>query len=344
MKLGRILVVIISLLMFVACTKKKTNVSERFYFRTNGVDLAVQVDGNVASKTFILLLHGGPGGGASEYNSGYYSEKLEEEYAMIYVDQRGNGASQGNYNTSDLTLQQNSDDIYALVKFIKQKYGTDISLFLLGHSWGGITSAHALTHTNIQEELNGWIEVDGVFDFELNNKEEVKLFLEVGNNQVAKGEEVSFWNEVLTRVSQIDTNNISEDDISYLNSKGFEAENKITDIDKPEGEGARLTSYLSSPDFGLAIYMSNQGGNPILNGNSIENPITNKLQNINIPSQFLWGKYDLVVPPALATVAYNKVGTSNKYLFLFEHSGHSPMSNEPELFVSKVKDFVNSYK
>ena len=339
------LLILGGILLLTSCGKEDQNLDERFYFRNDGADLAVQVDGNVASGTFILLLHGGPGGGAAAYNSGLAMDMLEERYAIVYMDQRGNGASQGNYDKDDLTLEQNSKDVYALSKFLKARYGQNISLFLMGHSWGGITTAHALIHTKIQEELKGWIEVDGAHDFTKNNIEAVKLFLEVGNDQIAKGKEVSYWTEVVNRVSEIDTNNISDDDEGYMNSTGFEAEGKLDEINEPsqEGTGAAYDLFVS-PDFSLAVWMSNNFGNPILNEDSKDNPLTDRLHEITIPSQFLWGKFDFVVPPALGVSGFNLVGTNDKELVIFDHSGHSPMVNEPRLFAQEVIDFVELYK
>ena len=339
-----ILMMLISIVLVGACTKKQTDTFERFYFRHDGADIAVQVDGNRTSKTFILLLHGGPGGGSAAYNSGIYSDLLEEDYAVVYMDQRGNGASQGSYSKSELTLTQNSKDVYALVLFLKERYGKDISIFLMGHSWGGITSAHALIHTKLQSELKGWIEVDGAHDFGLNNIAAVKLFKLIGEQELAKGNETDFWTEIVDRMAAIDTNNITDEDEYFLNSKGFEAENKLEEITPPESGGSIAYGILNSPDISLAVYLSNNFGNPILNADSEKNPLTNRLNEITIPCQFLWGKYDFVVPPALGESAFDLVNTNQKELIIFEHSGHSPMSNEPQLFVKEVKDFIELYK
>ncbi len=334
---------LVCLLLF-SCTKPTTEVYERFMFRHNGADLAVEVNGNIASKTFILLLHGGPGGGSGAYNSGVYSEMLEEKYAIAYMDQRGNGASQGIYSEDDLTLTQNSKDVYALSLFLKEKYGDDISLFLMGHSWGGITSSHALINTDIQDQLKGWIEVDGVNDFDHNNIEAIKLFLEVGNAQLAKGYEVDFWQEVVNRVNTMDTNAVTDDDEGYLNSQGFEAEGKLEEITNAEDNSPPGYSILNSPDIALNLQASNNFINGILNADSKINSTRFDLEKITIPSQFLWGKYDFVVPPAIGEDAFNRVSSTNKEIIIFENSGHSPMSNEPEKFAQSIIDFVELYK
>ena len=345
MKLISTSLIILLLFTLLACTKKNNSTFERFYFRNDGADLAVEVNGNKASKIFILILHGGPGGGSAAYNSGYYADKLEERYAMVYLDQRGNGASQGNYSESDLTLAQNSKDIYALTRFLKQKYGKDISLFLMGHSWGGLTGTHALLTTNLQPELKGWIEVDGAHDFPMNDIESVKLFLKIGKEEINAGNNSDFWQPIVDKVSNIDTNNISSEEQNYLNDNGFKAEAKIAEVksDGDKGSGADY-GIANSPDISLTVYLSNQAVNPILNKESQITPLTTQLNKISIPCQFLWGKYDFVVPPALGSSAFNLVTTNKKELVIFNHSGHSPMSNEPELFVKEVVEFIELYK
>ncbi|MFD1553901.1 hypothetical protein DNU06_14145 [Putridiphycobacter roseus] len=343
-KINLYLSMVIMGLLIVSCTKQETATYARFMFRNDGADLAVEVNGNLASKTFILLLHGGPGGSGTAYNGGRYSEILEEKYAIVYMDQRGNGASQGSYSESDLTLTQNSKDVYALTKFLKLKYGDDISLFLLGHSWGGITSSHVLVNTAIQEELKGWIEVDGVNDFAQNNLEAIRLFKTVGEAQVAKNHEVGFWQEVLDSVKVIDTLNITFADELYLNQKGFEAEQKLKEIERPEDNSTAGYSFFNSPINSLSILTNNSLVNGVLNNDSKENPTSEFLYKVKIPAQFLWGKYDFVVPPALGIDAFNKVGSSNKKLVFFEHSGHSPMINEPEKFTNEIIGFISLYE
>jgi pimeloyl-ACP methyl ester carboxylesterase len=331
-------------IVFTSCTKKNTETSERFYFRHDGADLAVQVDGNIYSNVFILLLHGGPGGGSSAYNSKLFSDKLEEKYAMVYVDQRGNGASQGNFSQYDLSLNQNSKDIYALARFLKKKYGDDISLFLMGHSWGGMTSAHALISTDIQSELNGWIIIDGIYDYNKNSIEAFKMLLEIGNEEVALGNNVDFWNTALTEIGAIDTNNITEADRIPLYKYGILAQQKFPSIANMDSEDNSEFGWLTDPEGGFSATLYNNWSNVPLNLNSAKNPLTDRLNEIQIPSQFLWGKYDFLVPPGMGIHAHNSIGTNEKELVIFQNSSHTPMRSETLLFVQEVSDFIELYK
>ena len=331
------------ILILSSCTKENSSTYERFYFKNNGADLAVEVNGNIASNTFILLLHGGPGGSGFEYNTGEYAQTLEEKYAMVYLDQRGQGASQGSYDEAVVTLQQFGDDAYQLTKFLKKKYGAGISVFLMGHSWGGTTGTHALLNTDVQTELKGWIEVDGAHDIPLLNKEAIKMFLEIGNAEISAGNNTEKWQDIVDFAAGVDTNNISVDEGGQINGYGFEAEGLIAQI-AAGGSGdpshGLLTSPLTSATNALAGLLTAN----TINGETEKASMTADLNKITIPSLFLWGKYDFVVPPSLGEMAFNNVSSTKKEVVIFEKSGHSPMDSEPDLFAEKVIQFVELHK
>jgi pimeloyl-ACP methyl ester carboxylesterase len=332
------------LLALVSCTQENTETYERFYFRTSdGADLAVEVDGNRASKVFILLLHGGPGGSGYEYNTGVYSERLEEKYAMVYLDQRGQGASQGNYPAENLTLQRFADDVYDLTLFLKQKYGQDISVFVMGHSWGGTTGTYAMVNTNIQSEIKGWIEAAGAHDLPLLNKETIKMYLSIGNDEIVAGRNVTEWQEIVDFANTLDTNNISFDDSGQLNGYAFKAEGYISAITEGE-QGTASHSFTTAPIYSLSSYLS---GTMTANGINVETEkleLTNELYKITTPCLFLWGKYDFVVPPALGESAFAKVSSASKKLVIFDFSGHSLMDNEAAKFSDEIITFVELHK
>ncbi|MEO1714031.1 MAG: alpha/beta hydrolase [Bacteroidota bacterium] len=329
-------------LMLTACTKSADENFEHFYLRNGNADLYVEINGNIASKVFFIYLHGGPGGGSLAYNMGYFAEEMEVDYAMVYLDQRGNGASQGGNEEGDLTIAQNSEDIYQLAQILQAKYGDDISIFLAGHSWGGLTSAHALLNTEIQSILRGWVEMNGAHDFPLNDVEAVKMFQTLGQQEIDAGNNLDFWEPVVERVNQIDINNITGEDSGYMNSKGFEAEGMF-DLADEEIAGV-IPHGLAAPQLSLATLAANGAANGILNEDSNQYALTDQLNQIEIPCLFLWGKYDFVVPPALGVSAFARVGTNEKQLIIYERSGHSPMSNEAIQFTQDVKDFIELYK
>ncbi len=50
------------------------------------------------------------------------------------------GMSQGDPDPSTLTIDQHIEDLEKVIQLIKVKYNPG-SLFLLGHSWGGVMTA-----------------------------------------------------------------------------------------------------------------------------------------------------------------------------------------------------------
>ena len=66
-----------------------------FFLRHKGADMPIWVRGNTQSNIFILHLHGGPGGSSIDEGVEKVYLPLESDYAMVYWDQRGSGASQG---------------------------------------------------------------------------------------------------------------------------------------------------------------------------------------------------------------------------------------------------------
>ncbi|MEL6675123.1 MAG: alpha/beta hydrolase [Bacteroidota bacterium] len=336
--------IIFLLLTFFLSCKPDAPFVERFFFEHDGARLAVQVDGNLSSNVMILFLHGGPGGNGYEYNQGKYTQLLEEQYAMVYLDQRGQGSSQGRYSGDDITLQQFSDDIDGLVDLLKLRYGTEKKIFLAGHSWGGTTGTHCLLHTPIQSKLAGWIEMSGAHDIPLINRSAIEMFLTIGQAEIDQGNNVEDWQEIVDFANRVDTLNITEDQGGVINGFGFRAEGLVVRLEgRPVAEVAS-DRFLISPIAPLTGLVAGQMTSGQILEETEQTSLTDRLSEVTIPTLLLWGKYDFVVPPRLGQTALNEIGTADKSLVIFEESGHSPMSNEPEAFVQAIIDFVEAYR
>jgi pimeloyl-ACP methyl ester carboxylesterase len=90
-----------------------------------------------------------------------------------------------------------------------------------------------------------------------------------------------------------------------------------------------------------------------LNESTTQKNMWNRHENINlvpemhkitVPSLIMWGRHDGILPVEIAYEAYDKIGSSNKYLQIFEYSGHFTFYEEPDLFIERVRTFINKYK
>ena len=336
--------------LFISCGKNDLNsLNDNFYVRHAGADMPVYIYGNASNKVFLLFIHGGPGDNGLEYREGIASEILEKDYAVVYYDQRGQGLSEGKFKQEDVSISLMSDDLQAIVLSIIKKYGNDISIFLLGHSWGGELGTDYLLKNNYPPNIKGWVEIDGAHDVPKINVELTKMLIKVGNQQISQNNSKDKWQELISWANQLDTNNISIEQGRDLNRKARIAEQLLIDdgiIKAPDKKTFRDLTILYKHNIitgifsGYYTYISNEGFY-----NEIElTSYTNRLKNIHLPSLFLWGKYDFIVPVALGYDAYNLVNTQYKNIVVFEQSGHIPMKNQPYKFVDAISNFVETYK
>jgi len=338
-------ILLIGLVLF-SCKKEQdlNNLDEIIYVRHKGADMPVYIHGNVHSGTILLVVHGGPGGNGLEYRSGLWTVELEKRYAVAYWDQRGQGMAQGHYNKSDVTIAQMADDMDAVVKVLKAKYGSNVGVFALGHSWGGTLTSKYMITGDWQYHLKGWIEFDGAHDMPKNDVESVKMFIRVANEQIAAGNSVNDWQDILDWATQIDTNNITKQESYEINQKGFEVEYWLEEdgvINEPS-EGGNREPFLFGQVNPLTSSITGNFTNGMLDEEISNFSATAEFHKVEIPCLFLWGKYDFVVPPELGYDAYNNVSSTIKKFVLLERSGHSGMSNQPEEVSDEIIQFIEA--
>lgn len=340
------IVCILSLLCFVyACSDdfELNNLDETLFVRHKNADMPAYIRGNSSEKVFLITLHGGPGGTGLGF-TGKAFDAIEDVYGVVYFDQRGSGNSQGHYDEDDISIDLMAEDVLALVKVVKRKFGDDSRFFLLGGSWGGTLGTATLLKD--QSDFKGWIEVDGANNPAGLYDLYIETFTTTANTQIAMGNSVNFWEAVLELVAKVDPSN-NLDDFLELNEKAFEAEEKLFE-----------DGFIASPENGLegnetffAYNFLTNGWNNGQIGSIFDDQglfqtvdFISQLPEIGIPSLFISGQYDMVVPIASAQTAFDAIGSTSKELLIFERSGHGPMFTEPDLFAEKVIEFINAHK
>lgn len=346
-KLTLLSLLLLTSTLFFSCQEEDlSDLNYVFYVSRNGADMPAYVYGNGSEKIFIILLSGGPGSSGLQYRYGKFSEELEKRYAMVYWDQRGQGMSQGNYDKEDVTIEEMVKDVRALALVIKEKWGQDCKLFLMGHSWGGGLGSAFMVTEDYQYLFNGWIEVDGAHDYPATYRGSIKQLQDIGEQQIDLGNSIRFWNRTLDRVNQLDTNVV---DFSWINQQAYEAESVLLQdgyIDY--GEGGYYMRYMVSyymEDNPITVSVTGLFTGIYLTEHGLEEfSVTDELYKIEIPTLLLWGKYDIVVSPDLGVTAYNNISSTYKELVVFDKSGHSPMDSQADEFLTEVYEFIEQHK
>ncbi len=339
---------IFSFFLVVSCQKEDLNdLKEVVYVRRAGADMPAYIYGNGASKVFLIILHGGPGGSGREYRLGGYSDQLEERYAVVYWDQRGQGMSQGHYSKEKVNLRDMAGDVRALALVLKHKFGDDISLFLMGHSWGGMLGTAVITTEDYQYLFKGWIEVDGGHDLPQVYKGGIQDMIRIGRQQIQLGHDTAFWIDQVAFAESLDPDDPDGDLFGELNGRAGEAGNMLVKwgvIKEGETTGKSLGIIFNNNPVTSSIAGSFTSGYLIDDQDLLHTSLTDDLSRVTIPCLFIWGEYDLVVSPSLARPAFEKVNTTEKSLVVFNNSGHSPMISEGDLFAQEVEAFIERYK
>ncbi|MEM9341197.1 MAG: alpha/beta hydrolase [Bacteroidota bacterium] len=344
--LGKIntMVLIAAVFSMFSCSKDSEDINdlgETIFVRHKKADMAAYVHGNASEKVFLILLHGGPGGTGLQYRNNTIKSKIEKNNAIVYFDQRGSGNSQGKYSEADVSIDLMAEDVLALVKVLKTKYGNDSKFFLMGHSWGGTLGPATLLKD--QEEFVGWINVDGNHDPK-GSYEAYKIALKkVADEQISLKNSSNYWKGVLDLIQNVGAN-YSKSDFYKLNRKAHESEGTLADnkvINQSRSDGQSDSHYNPF----TTLWNSGQIQSILVDKGLFEKvSYTDRLSEITIPSLVLWGKHDIIVPAVYAQEAYDNLGSSDKELFVFEKSAHSPMDTEPDLFAEKVINFINRHK
>ena len=349
----RLITTLIVIIFSMGCKEEfsvGTQTEAFFHVRINKAELPVMVRGNTASGKIILFVNGGPGLtsiDAAEANLLNFGN-IEKEFAMAYYDQRGTGNSQGQFNRNTLTMDQYVKDLDAIINVLKAKY-PDASVFLMNHSFGGMISAFYLLTENHQSEVNGWINIDGsvVVDSKIEWGYRRDFLINLSLEKIALGIDTAHWQNALDWCNNNPVIETQAQKDQWRNFIGHPGEGVLPSEDQElkTRDAFRiifLSSYNIFPAYlsqnlkitGDALYQDVKGTNLL--------PV---LDQVTLPSLFIWGRYDDLIPPELGSDAFDQLGTGagDRYFKLLEASGHQPMITEPQVLNQSVVDFVRTY-
>jgi pimeloyl-ACP methyl ester carboxylesterase len=347
---------LLSLFVLCACSKARFfvpegYVNEAFFVRNGKADLYTKARGNPETSSIIIHIHGGPAVGAQllAQTRPVVYEAIEQAGIVIYYDQRGIGLSTGHFSDNSISLAQYTDDLHSVIEVCRYRYGSDKSIFLLSRSWGGLLAAEYLIREERPFEIAGWINVAGAYDLPAIFTHGKKHLLEVASEQIGKQHAVEQWNELTERASRYDTTDCSWDNLSHLWELGVEGMELLKEAE--ELKEAAPTTGLSAEDVAdntgysfFEVAQNDWQGIP----KKIMQPLLKyapELEKIRVPTLFIYGYYDLLVPPDLANVGYSRIATTDedKYLRIYPEQAHYPMGNV-EQFTSDFETFVQSYE
>lgn len=324
-------------------TQELGSLHETIHVRHQGADMPAYVRGNATDSVFLVVLHGAGSFGLA-FREGIFQSDLEQEYAVVYWDQRGQSMAQGHYDKPEDLISLMVEDVNALVRTLKHKYGPNITLFLFGHSWGGALGTSVLLTKEYQSNFAGWIDLDGIHDFPQAETARKRLLETTAMEQIALGNSVNEWNTLLEEMEAKDsTEEGYYESLLYLALDGMAALREDGML-LPEVVGSDLLHQTIIANNPIHWRVSDFFHKPFEAGKAIDYSLTDRLHEIKIPVLLLWGKYDFSVPPALGVSAMDRLGSADKRLVIFERSAHNPLLSEPHEVLPEIRMFIERNK
>jgi pimeloyl-ACP methyl ester carboxylesterase len=331
-----------------SCQKEKitfgTNVSDVFYLDNANASMRIMVEGNTLSKVFAVLIHGGPGESSYFYNTDYINTNLESKYSIVYWDQRNAGASQGNRNGNDLNLKQITEDLKKVIQLLKGRYGQNSSVFILAHSFGGMVASSFMTTADYQSMVKGWIVVDGSHNYPLNDTLTRQMLITSAQQQITLNKHVVEWENILSYCN-LHKGNFTLEESQQLESFAEDAETYIEGV-KEFDVAQLIKSNLTRNDWPLTSLLVNYlySSNSDLIKELYKTEFSSTVHKIAAPTLLLYGQYDFICPKELGMDLFNRISSTDKKMVISPISGHNLMSQDEELFVREVDQFLELHK
>lgn len=295
----------------------------------NGRKEWISIRGVDKTKPILLFLAGGPGG--SQMSAVRYElSELEKYFVVVNWDQPGSGKSYGAISSNKITPETYIKDGYALTKYLCERFEQE-KIYLIGESWGSALGIFLVER--YPEAYHGYIGTGQMVAFEETEKIDYKLAMQLakeeGNDKLVrkleKNGEPPYYNEDVTWKS-----------VTYLNYL-----NQImTKNPKITNGGFQTMKYIAASEYGMLDKINYLRG-IVTTFNTVypqlyEIDLRNGYTNLQVPVYFFLGEHDINAPISLAKEYYELLQAPKKELIWFEHSGHSPWTNESDKFVQEV--------
>ena len=347
------------LVIALASTVIKVWPANYFWIERKNARMPVWVRGNIDSGIFVVINHGGPGGcGTAEslfdsnpadgrFDRASRLHPLENDYAVVYWDQRHSGMSSGSADPNDSQVEDFGEDLSLVIRELRARHAVQ-HLFLLGNSWGQTVALSYLT------QIEGWADnqaaVDGYIIYKGNHEQDTAYqaarprILEFANQEIAAGRDVAYWEAAFQFFEK--TRLTDPSDFGAIDEYADRAMQVSYPL--PARIWANVKVSVFSPYNGWACYFNNKRTNEaedFLKRVATDTSMRQLLPRVSIPVLLIYGARDLHAPVEVGESIYQGISTpaSEKTLLVLPNSRHGAEGDDVLLMQTAIKDFIDQY-
>lgn len=283
----------------------------------------------------LLFLHGGPGVCNRHAVFSLHSDLLDT-FTVATWDQRGSGGSYFSTKEETLTVRQLTDDANELVLWLCNRFNKE-KIFIIGGSWGSVLGTmlsclypdHIAAYVGFGQVVNGARNEAISYRFAMDSakaagdEKSVKALVELGEpvNGVYRG---GYDGMMIQRRIMMKYGGYSQNE----KRRSFFSSMVLPMLLSGEYSLCDLFGLVIGHKFVLKKMWPEVGGTDL----------AASCPEFKMPYFIFDGRLDMNTPAELVEDYFEAIKAPQKELVWLENSAHNPMSDEPELFKSLLRD------
>lgn len=310
------------------------SISEKIFIDINGVKQGMFIMGKNVNNPVLLYLHGGMPDYFLKQN---YPTDLENDFTVVWWEQRGSGMSYKGTISDELTTQEQMiSDTIEVSNFLRRRFNKD-KIYLMGHSGGTFIGIQAAEQA--PELYYAYIGVAQISNQLKSEKLSYDYMLQkcktIGDKKMFQKLEAA----TVTIESGVPDAYRAIRDIA-MHKLGIGTTHDMKSV----FSGIFLPS-LTCQDYTLVEKFNmwrgkSQSGISIMWESIISTDLSQKVPKLEIPVYFFSGISDYTVSYTLAKDYFDSLQAPVKGFYTFEYSAHSPMFEEPGKMQQIIKEDV----
>ncbi|MCS6288675.1 MAG: alpha/beta hydrolase [Nitrospira sp.] len=271
----------------------------------------------------LILLHGGPGISESALFR-HYNSALEQQFLVIYWEQRGTGRSfHCEIPPESMTIDRFVRDLDEVVELVRRRFGKD-KVILIGHSWGTVLGTVYVSR--YPEKVAAYVGVAQIAEVPQSRR----LSYEFALSEARKRGDT----KALSELAEIGPPPSASVDDGLTVGNWVERFGGAFYADLSTGK--LIWAALGTDEANLIDLVKFGQGNRFsltqLEDEISQLDLSRHYRSFAVPMFFLLGRYDRHVPAILAEHYFERIQAPCKRLVWFEQSAHNPPFEEPDKF------------
>ncbi len=293
------------------------------FIEIGGIKQFIMIRGLDSNNPILLLLHGGTSESA---HFAKFNAALEEDFMIVYWDQRGEGKSRlRDTDSSLLTLERYLEDTHELTSYLKKRFEKE-KIYLLAHSMGTLLGMKIIER--YPEDYQAYIAISQVAD-------------PIKSDNISYDELEKKGEKGLHSIPRVTKENLHAIDFTKRTNKLISLSIKHGGLHHKSGVLTMLRVSLF-PILTFKPYTLRDKINAMRQHEErilfyYQHALNESITKIEVPIYFIHGKDDYIINYALTKAYYQALKTPKKEFITFKSSAHFPSFEEPQKFNTLVK-------